>query len=89
MRADSARVRPSLTALVWRKIFVGDIGGFLGEIVCRPQISAEESHLPVHVVLENDLPMRVGKPAMNLYRGRAGDGCDLPRSFAALLETAD
>jgi hypothetical protein len=89
MRAESARVRPPLTALAWRKIFVGDIGGFLGEIVRRSQIASEKAHFAVYVAFENGLPIRSRELAMNLYRGCAGNSRDLSGSFTAALEAAN
>ena len=66
-----------------------DSSGFLGEIVGRSKISAEEADLALYVLLQEGLPINSCELAMNGDGSRACNGCYLPGSFAASLKASN
>ena len=76
------------TARGYKKVLVCDLARLLRKIVSSPEISAEESHPPGYILLQQRLSGLVRELTMNPDRGGTGNGGYLPSHFVARFETA-
>src|SRR4029077_19390675 len=73
----------------WRKLLMCDAGRFLGEVISRFEISAEEPHFSIDVARQQQLAVLIREFAVNTDRGCPGNSGYLSRPFTAFLEASN